>query len=59
MVRRSTVFKYSSNKSKIETDDITSRNFGAISPLNHFDFSFHNILYMSDYLFHSVLSHEV
>ena len=30
MVKRSTVFKYRSNTSKIETDDITSRNFGAL-----------------------------
>ena len=29
MVKRSTIFEYRSNISKIETNDITSRNFGA------------------------------
>ena len=30
MVKRSTTFKYRSNTSKIETENITSRNFGAL-----------------------------
>ena len=29
MVKRSTILEYRSNISKIETNDITSRNFGA------------------------------
>ena len=30
MVKSSTIFEYRSNTSKIETNDITSRNFGAL-----------------------------
>ena len=44
MVKRSTIFKYRSNTSKIETENITSRNFGALLiPMTPY-FSLHFLL---------------